>query len=327
LKGIILLECGHLAEAESALTEGLALIRWTGEVLVHGKGYTALARLRALQGDWPAMLEAIKTLGETWSEGALDAEAIYHRLSMRHWPNDPDVSKAASTWLAKSGISFADLKVIEGVDSTRTAYFERCLNTAHILARLAQGKPGAYPLEDAQAFLKRQQDSATSHGFVSAVVAIAIARALLYQAAGKRVKALEILNSALHAAAPTGLFRIFVDEGEPLRALLQELKPRLTGETLPTGSSQTIEYANRLLETLNGGARKPHPMDGHAFLLSEREQEVLHCLAKGLTYEEIGRHCFLSLNTIQFHVKNIYSKLLVNKRVQAIEKARELKLI
>ena len=62
-------------------------------------------------------------------------------------------------------------------------------------------------------------------------------------------------------------------------------------------------------------------------LLSERELEVLRYLAKGLTYEEIGQQLFLSLNTVQFHVKNIYSKLLVNKRVQAIEKAREMNLI
>jgi len=62
-------------------------------------------------------------------------------------------------------------------------------------------------------------------------------------------------------------------------------------------------------------------------LLSERELEVLRDLAHGMTYEEIGRQLFLSLNTIQFHVKNIYSKLLVNKRVQAIEKAREMNLL
>ena len=61
--------------------------------------------------------------------------------------------------------------------------------------------------------------------------------------------------------------------------------------------------------------------------MSERELEVLRYLAQGLTYEEIGQQLFLSLNTIQFHVKNIYSKLLVNKRGQAIEKAREMKLI
>jgi ATP/maltotriose-dependent transcriptional regulator MalT len=62
-------------------------------------------------------------------------------------------------------------------------------------------------------------------------------------------------------------------------------------------------------------------------LLSERELGVLCHLARGLTYEEIGQQLFLSLNTVQFHIKNIYSKLSVNKRVQAIEKAREMHLI
>jgi LuxR family maltose regulon positive regulatory protein len=168
--------------------------------------------------------------------------------------------------------------------------------------------------------LERQQDFAASHGFTSWVVEIAIARTLLYQAAGKKHAALETLETALNAAASTGHLRTFVDEGEPLQALLQELKPRLADGPLKV-------YTSRLLEA--GGYRpvKPKAGDRHALLLSERELEVLRCLASGLTYEEIGRQLFLSLNTVQFHVKNIYSKLLVNKRVQAVEKAREMNLI
>ena len=111
-----------------------------------------------------------------------------------------------------------------------------------------------------------------------------------------------------------------MDECEPLQALLEELKPRLADEAL-------IAYANRLLEAMSCEPAKPETGDGHEALLSERELEVLRYLARGLTYEEIGQQLFLSLNTVQFHVKNIYSKLLVNKRVQAIEKAREMNLI
>jgi LuxR family maltose regulon positive regulatory protein len=61
--------------------------------------------------------------------------------------------------------------------------------------------------------------------------------------------------------------------------------------------------------------------------LSEHECEALCFLARGLTYEEIGQQLFLSLNTVLFHIKNIYRKLLVNRRGQAIEKAREMNLI
>ena len=189
-----------------------------------------------------------------------------------------------------------------------------------MLARLAKGKPGAYPLETVHAYLERQEDFAVSHGFVSWVVEIAIARTLLYQVAGMKDEALKMLEGALRAAAPTGLFRIFVDECDPLQALLEELKPRLA-------EAAQIAYANRLLEAMSCGPAKPETTDRHEVLLSERELEVLRYLARGLTYEEIGRQLFLSLNTVQFHVKNIYGKLLVNKRVQAIEKARELNLI
>jgi LuxR family maltose regulon positive regulatory protein len=320
LKGSILLEYDHLAEAEQALTEGLDLVRWTGEFVAPKKGYTALARLRAVQGDRSAMLEAVKTLEESWTEGALYAQALRHRLLMRHWPDDPDVQGDAHTWLAKSGIEFGELAVIDGVDPISTTNFESYLNVARVLARLAKEKSSVYPLESVHTYLESQQDFAASQGFVSWGVEIAIARTLLYQAAGTRVEAINILEGALCMAAPTGLFRIFLDEGEPLRALLEELKPRLADEALTA-------YADHLLEALRSTPAKPKSREGHPEELSEREIEVLRYLAKGLTYEEIGQQLFLSLNTIQFHVKNIYGKLLVNKRMQAIEKAREMNLI
>jgi len=320
LKGSILLEVDHLAEAEGALMEGLDLVRWTGESMAPKKGYTALARLRAIQGDRPATLETVKTLEETWPEGALYAQALRYRLLMRHWSGDPQVQKDAQAWLAQSGIEFAELAVIDAVDLISTTSFESYLNAAHVLARLARGKPGAYPLEGAHDYLERQQDFATSRGFASWEVETAIARTSLYQAAGKKQEALKTLEEALSAAAHTGLFRIFVDEGEPLLVLLKELKPRLTGEAL-------IAYASSLLEAMSSGAAEPKTRERHQEQLSERELEVLRSLAKGLTYEEIGRQLFLSLNTVQFHVKNIYGKLLVNKRAQAVEKARQMNLI
>ena len=116
LKGRILMEYNRLAEAEQALSEGLDLIRWTGEYEAHIKGYTAIARLRAIQGDRSAMLKAVKTLEETWPEGAFYAQALRYCLSMRHWSDDPDVPRDAHTWLAQSGIVFDELAVIDRVD-------------------------------------------------------------------------------------------------------------------------------------------------------------------------------------------------------------------
>jgi len=63
------------------------------------------------------------------------------------------------------------------------------------------------------------------------------------------------------------------------------------------------------------------------FGLADRELKVLHLLADGLTYREIADQICVSLNTVRTHVKNIYSKLFVHKRSQAIARARELNLL
>ena len=61
--------------------------------------------------------------------------------------------------------------------------------------------------------------------------------------------------------------------------------------------------------------------------LSERELEVLELVASGLSNKEIAGKLFVSVNTVKTHLKNVYEKLEVNRRTQAVEKAKSLKLI
>jgi LuxR family transcriptional regulator, maltose regulon positive regulatory protein len=119
-------------------------------------------------------------------------------------------------------------------------------------------------------------------------------------------------------AAPRGYVRIFLDDGDLLRPLLES--PDLRAGDL-------AGYVQRLLEAMprTPAAGKVAPTEAEQ--LSDRELDVLRLLAAGQSYKEIGEQLFLSLNTVQFHVKNIYGKLAVNKRAQAIEKARALALI
>jgi ATP/maltotriose-dependent transcriptional regulator MalT len=265
-------------------------------------------------------MAAVKALEDAWPEGSLYAQSLRHRLLMRHWPEDPEVRKEAQVWLAQPEIAFDQLATIAGVDPLSTSIFEYQINAAHVLARLRMGEPGRSAEEELHAGLKHVQDFAVSRGFVGWLVEIAVARILLDQAAGEKTEALETLEAALRAAANTGFLRIFLDESDALQVLLRELKPRLTDKAL-------IAYADGLLEGMGHGPAMPETRGRSEARLSQRELEVLRCLAQGLTYEEIGRQLFLSLNTVQFHVKNVYGKLAVNKRVQAIERARQLQLI
>lgn len=61
--------------------------------------------------------------------------------------------------------------------------------------------------------------------------------------------------------------------------------------------------------------------------LSERETEVLKILSKGFNYKDVADQLFLSPHTVKTHIKNIYSKLHVNNRAEAIYKAIKQKLI
>lgn len=62
-------------------------------------------------------------------------------------------------------------------------------------------------------------------------------------------------------------------------------------------------------------------------LLTPRETEVLQCIAEGLSNKEIADRLFVSENTVKKHLNNLYSKLAVNRRVQAISKAREIGIL
>ena len=142
----------------------------------------------------------------------------------------------------------------------------------------------------------------------------------MYHVEGKAEDAHDLLEKALRASAPRGFFRIFLDEGELMCSLLKSVAPRLK-------DSELSAYVKRLLDAMLGESEKVKPEAAKEERLSEREVDVLHRLAAGESYKEIGQKLYLSLNTVQFHVKSIYRKLSVNKRTQAIEKAREMNLI
>ncbi|WP_159455840.1 response regulator transcription factor [Chitinophaga eiseniae] len=61
--------------------------------------------------------------------------------------------------------------------------------------------------------------------------------------------------------------------------------------------------------------------------LSPREKEILRCLVNGDTYKQIAEHCHISVGTVRSHIMNIYRKLDVNSRSNAIVKAMKERLV
>jgi len=115
-----------------------------------------------------------------------------------------------------------------------------------------------------------------------------------------------------------------VDEGPPMARLLYEAVTR----------GIAPEYAQRLLALFpmpepdqDGPSGMQAPEPDLIEPLSDRELEVLHLIAEGLTNPEIASRLFLSLHTVKTHARNIYGKLSVHNRTQAVTRARALGML
>ena len=100
----------------------------------------------------------------------------------------------------------------------------------------------------------------------------------------------------------------------------------LGGEDPSTEQIQAISYLAACTSLEYTRLFIPHKQPLPNFL-SEREVELLTLIANGLKNQEIANEMFISLNTVLYHTKNIYNKLGVNKRTQAVLKAKELNIL
>ena len=148
-----------------------------------------------------------------------------------------------------------------------------------------------------------------------------VVQALALQASGQSQEALQVLHDSLLWAEPGGLIRTFVDEGQPMAALLTALSDR---GTLP-------DYTAHLLAVW--GATQPPGVDSAHLqrigveALSDRELDILRLIQRGQSNQEIGASLFLSLHTVKWHNQNIYDKLQVKRRTEAVARALALKLL
>ncbi len=90
------------------------------------------------------------------------------------------------------------------------------------------------------------------------------------------------------------------------------------------GSPMTPSIANKVLQMVQS---KSSTVDPKYFRLTDREKEVLTCLVKGMSYKLIADACFISVDTVRGHIKNIYEKLQVHSKSEAVAKAIRGKIV
>ncbi len=174
--------------------------------------------------------------------------------------------------------------------------------------------------------LDRLLKVAENQNRIGSMLQILMVTALAHHAAGSTSQAFASLERSLRLAAPEGYFRTFIDEGEPMWALLSAFQTWL--EKQPRNQYQELDvYAGKLLSAFAQPSGTGKPASGMVEALSQRELEVLRLIAQGLSNNEISKKLFLALNTVKGHNRIIFDKLQVQNRTEAAARARELGLL
>ena len=285
-----------LHAAEQYGQQGLALARQLENIDTPAACGVLLARVKLAQGDAAGTLT---TLAEA------DQFVQHHHFD--HWVGEITAVRI-QTFLHQGNLESA-AQLAETHD----------LPLSQARVNLAQGDPTA-----ALTALEPVRQQAEAKEWADEQLQVMVLQALAYDAAGESEKAVELLGEALALAAPGGLLRLFVDEGSSMARLLYEalargIEPGYVRQLLAafpvTDSEQTLS------------STPPEVEAGFVEPLSEREIEVLQLIAEGLTNQEVANRLYLSLHTVKVHARNIYGKLGVKNRTQAVAKARALGIL
>ncbi len=323
--GELLYEWNNLAGASHHLLTGLELGEQFGSLMFSVEGYANLAYLKLAQADRQGAVEALaqaERLAKKFSTPRTSALITACRVRLWLTPVGSDLV-AAGRWVQAYQLD-------EVLDYSREPEY---LALARILIALQQpGMASAIdaPLDRATDLLARLQQAAETTGRTGDVIKMLILQALILETQGQADQALTRLEQALTLAEPSGYIRTFVDEGPPMAELLKRLSPPGAGDE----SGRMKEYIKKLLVAFDGvdihpSAPVPVELSPQPLVepLSERELEVLRLIAEGASNREIAETLVLAIGTVKKHISNIFGKLNVTSRTQAVARARELDLL
>lgn len=236
-------------------------------------------------------------------------------------------AERARMYLAQNNLS-AVLDWAREVESTTTGALNPVREFDHIVLAqvyLAQHRP-----DDAERLLARLLPAAEAAGRMGRVIAMCVLQALAANPLGNEAEALATLEYALTLAEPEGYVRTFVDQGAPIRALLRRIVQRGTAQVYVQRllaafpeSDKAVPWRGELEMAIHGSSVVPALREP----LSPRELEVLRQIAEGHSNQVIADTLVIAVSTVKRHINNIYGKLGVRSRTQALVRARELRLL
>jgi LuxR family maltose regulon positive regulatory protein len=307
----VLYEWDDLEQALIHVTRGIEMGERANEVSIVLDGTLTLIELKGAQGEMMAASEAFDRVQQVLAN------------STRAQVSSQLAAQQAQLWLAQDNLAAAlrwagEREALMNAE-VHYARMPEYLALARVLIPQGREQPADSRLADASNLLTRLLEKAEAAGWMGSAIVILALQAVAFQAQGQTHQALLALDRALSLGEPDGYVRVFVDRGEPMAALLREaasrgIRPPYVGQLLA------------LFEPVDGPAQA-RPTAPLIEPLSEREIEVLQLLKTDLSGPEIAQQMMVSVNTVRFHTKNIYGKLGVNNRRQAVAQAESLGLL
>jgi LuxR family transcriptional regulator, maltose regulon positive regulatory protein len=296
-------ERNQMDEASQYLHQCIDLSRQWGDPDRQAVAYAKLARLEQARGNPQAVQEAVR-----------GAEQLVSQHTLYPWRSIQVVSDLARIWLAQGDLEKLSQVIKNSSLSTEDEIPYHRQPEYILLLRMLLAQDDQEAALALSARLLKQVEPA---GRMGLVVEILILQALAFQGKKESEQALAVLERALALAQPEGYVRSFLDEGEAMTRLLCQVRSRQVGSG----------YAAVLLSSIDKTSGMTQPsMQLLIEPLTTREVEVLKLIQAGCSNQDIAAQMVISLPTVKRHISNIYGKLGVKSRTQAIAIAKELRI-
>jgi LuxR family maltose regulon positive regulatory protein len=244
----------------------------------------------------------------------------------------------AATLMVRARLYLAEGRITEG--SACLNRLERLAAEYAVPTRCAWSEIGDYSLltraflyvaqdrpRDAIAILRalREEGEAVNNLYFALRVATQLSQVLL--AADEPGEAANVFHEVLSVAAPAGLYQSILDEGPEIGVLLLGFQDNLRRAGDDRG---LLPYVGKLIagwRELYNPDLAGSPVSSVVSSLSPRERNIIERIGQGRSNKEIARDLGIAPETVKSHVKNIFVKLAVEKRAQAVSRAQSLGLV